>query len=516
MSVCQTFLRLSGGTALLLSVALAGCDTGPADPFAAAQEAFASGQPRTALDLVAQAISEDPGNPAVRMLAGDAAMALDNPDRAIAEFERVPEGDKLYSLARAKLAEAQVMGNYMEAARETLDNLSMDNPLAYTAKIAFHLASGEVVVAYDFLDTGLAQFPDDPRLVTIDAERLWARGKADATFARLAPVLEISPAVAQAHLFAGQLRLGMREGKKAQDHFQNVLSVRPMHQTAMLAMAAIARDAGNSQEAGNWINKANEAGPAHPIGLLFAAQMAYDAGDLLRAFELIEKAPTVFAKEPEFARLRGMIDAGRGQHAMAAVALGDYVEMSGGDPFARQVLATSLAEEEQFADAWDAIMPVIDHPQSDETILRLALALAEKTGNGDPAAIRAKLESRKQAPSIESDMREAAAAIRAGEWEQADRIYAPLVEGTGSTNPALLNNAAAVKTKLGEHSQAVELARRAIAQAPSSPEVQDTLGWALWKGGGDKSEARRLLRTAREGAPADREIAEHWAIANAD
>ncbi|MEM1052273.1 MAG: tetratricopeptide repeat protein [Pseudomonadota bacterium] len=515
MSARGTYLHLGMTTALVLSPLLVGCETGPSDPFAAAQEAFNSGQPRTALDLVGKAIDTDPTNPAVRMLAGDAAMALDNPDRAIAEFSRIPEGFEEYSLARAKLAEAQVMGSYMEAARETLDSLTMDNALGYTAKIAFHLAHGETTKGYDLLDQGLARFPDDPRLVTTDAERLWARGQAKATFERLKPVLELKPAVSQAHLFAGQLRLGLRDAEEAKSHFKQVLSVRPKHQTAMLAMAALARDAGNTQEAGNWINKANDAGPSHPVGLLFASQMAYDAGDLMQAFELIERAPPAFAREPEFARLRGMIDAGRNQHAMAALALGDYVDATGGDPFARQVLANSLAEQGKFAKAWDAIAPVVDHPQADDEALRLALAIAKKTSKGDVASLRAEIERREQAPAIDTEMRQAAAAIRASDWAKADRIYAPLIDGAGQAHPALLNNAAAVKTKLGEHNAAVALARRALAEAPGSPEIKDTLGWALWQRGGDAAEARRLLQQAREGAPANREIADHWAIINA-
>ncbi len=514
MTLRQTLLRFGSVTALLLSPIISGCDTSPGDPFTAAQEALASGQPRTALDLVGKAIDADPNDPAVRMLAGDAAMALDNPDRAIAEFQRVPETHTEYSLARAKLAEAQVMGNYMAAAGETVGSLTMNNALAYTATIAFHLANGKIEESYEVLDEGLAKFPDDPRLVTIDAERLWSEGKAEATFARIEPVLALQPVVSQAHLFAGQLRLGLRDVQDAKRHFEKVLSVRPMHQTAMLAMAAIARDGGDTQEAGNWINKANDAGPSHPIGLLFAAQMAFDAGDLLRAFELIESAPSDFAKQPEFTRLRGMIDAGREQHAMASLALSDYVEATGGDPFARQVLANSLAEQQQFDAAWEAIAPLVDHPQSDQKALILALALAEKSGKGDPATIRAKIDARSNAPSLDTEMREAAAAIRAGDWVTAERIYAPLFEGAGQSNPALLNNAAAVKTKLGKHDEAVALARRALAEAPTSPEIQDTLGWALWKSG-NKAEARNWLQKAWEGAPGNREIAEHWAIANA-
>ncbi|MEP3422927.1 MAG: tetratricopeptide repeat protein [Erythrobacter sp.] len=495
---------------------LAACDSGPSDPFAAAQTAFENSEPRTALDLIGQAIEADPENPAIRMMAGDIAMALGNSDRAIAEFDRVPETAPQYSLARAKLAEAQVMGNFLQAASETVDTLLMDNAMAYTASIGLKFSQGETDAGFELLDRGLATFPDDPRLVTIDAERLWAQGKAEETFARLQPVLEVRPAVPQAHLFAGQLRLGTRDAVQAQAHFQNVLTVHPNHQTAMLAMAAIARDRGDTQEAANWINKANEAGKPHPIGLLFAAQMAYDAGEITRAFELIEQAPPVFSSEPEFARLRGFIDAGRDQHAMAAMALGDYVKDTGGDPLARQVLADSLAQQGDFEGAWNAIEPVVDHPQMDGAGLLLALRLSEETGRGDSDQIRSLIQKRDGAPSIAAQMREAGAAIRSGDWAEADGIYAPLIDGAGRTDPALLNNAAAVKTKLNQHDAAVALARRALEEAPNSPEIMDTLAWALWEKGGAITEAREYSDQARQGAPSNREILEHWAIIHAD
>jgi len=500
----------------VFAAGLAGCDSGPSDPFAAAQQALANAEPRTAMDLIAQAIEADPNNANIRMVAGDIAVALGNSDRAIAEFERVPESAPNYSLARAKLAEAQIMGNYLQAGQDTVSTLSMDNAAAYSAAIGLKYAQGEAEAGFELLDQGLAAFPDDPRLITIDAERLWAQGKSDETFARLQPALDVRPAVPQAHLFAGQLRLGMRDAAQAQRHFENVLTMRPNHQTAMLAMAAIARDRGNTQEAANWINKANEAGQPHPIGLLFAAQMAYDAGDIGRAFELIEQAPPVFSSEPEFARLRGFIDAARDQHAMAAMALTDYIEDTGGDPLARQVLANSLIEQGQFDQGWAAIEPVIDHPQMNGAGLLLALRLSQETGKGDSEQIRRLIERRGTATSIAEQMREAGAAIRAGDWAEADRIYQPLIDGAGKSDPALLNNAAAVKTKLADHDAAVALARRAFAESPTSPEIMDTLAWAIWEKGGAVAEARSLSDKARQAAPTNREILEHWAIIHAD
>lgn len=501
---------------LALSPVLASCDSGPSDPIAAAQQAIADGEPRSALEYATFGLEKDPSNPALLLLAAEAAMAIGQPDRAITELEKVPESAEQYQQARARLAQAQIEGNYLQAAGQTLETLEPDTPLVHRVLVMFHLANGEVGTAFEKLDAGLSAFPDDPVLITYDADRIWTAGRIDDAQERLAPVLAITPTVYEAHLFAGKTRLALRDLDEAEGHFKKVLLVRPVDQTAMLAMAAIANDRGDREAANNWLNKIGESVEPSPAWALFEAQMAYEADDLDRAFGLIETVPPALASEPEFVRLRGLIDARRDQHAMAALSLGKYVDETGGDVLTRQLLARSLGEEGQYAEAWKAIAPTIDHPQMDLAGLALALQLAERSSKKDVSRVEALIKERQAAPVFNSQMVEAGKAIRAGEWAKADAIYAPLVAGEGKNDPALLNNAAAVKSKLGKQSEAVVLARRALAQAPSSPEIMDTLGWALWQQGESTAEARAMLTKARESAPGNREIAEHWAIAHAE
>ncbi|MEM1196466.1 MAG: tetratricopeptide repeat protein [Pseudomonadota bacterium] len=492
------------------------CDSAPADRFAAAQESMALGEPRTALEHINAALVERPDDAEVQTLAGDIAMAVGNADRAVTLFQSVVDGSPSNSLAKAKLAEANLMANYLGAAEQSVAALAYDVPLAFTVAIGLAMAQGDYQTAYTRLDEGLARFPQDPRLITIDAERLFASAQPEEARARLAPVLSAAPTVPQAHRLAGQMALAQREANAASEHFTALLKARPNDQTAMLAMAAIARDNGRDGEAANWINKANEAGEPHPIGLLFAAQIAYDAGEVERAFELIETVPPAIASEPSFERLRGFIDAARGQYGPAILPLQSYLDQASDDYLARRILAEAYAEQGELTNAWRTIEPVLRDPQADGGALVLALGLAEQTGRGDPAAIRALIEERKAAPRLAEELRAAGAAIRAGDWAKADAIYAPLVDGAGQTNAVLLNNAAAVKSKLGQHSQAIALARRALALAPQSPQILDTLGWALWQEGRNPKEARALLTRAIEAAPGNREIAEHWRRAHKD
>lgn len=499
---------------IALSLALAACDSAPADPLGAAEAAYAKGEMRTALEFIDLAVRERPDDAPARMLAGDIAMALGNADRAVSEFRRVVAGPAASSLARAKLVEAEVMANYLDAAGKSVAQLEYDVPLAYTAAIAYALAKGDGETASAKLAEGLGRFAQDPRLVTIDAERLFLAPDPEAAAGRLAPVLALQPAVPQAHTLAGRMALARRDAETAAKHFTTVLGVRPNDQTAMLAMAAIARDQGDETQAANWINKANDAGDPHPIGLLFAAQMAYDAGDIARAYELIEIVPPALASEPGFARLRGFIDAARGQYGNAIMPLKAYLAGASDDYVARRALAEAYAAEGELDNAWETIAPVLKDPQARPDALRLALGLSEKTGRGDPQAIRAALANRAGEADISGEMRAAGEAIRAGQWAKADAIYAPLIKGASADNAVLLNNAAAVKTALGQHEAAVALARRALVAAPESPQVLDTLGWALWREGKRKDEARALLTRAAQKAPDNREIAEHWAIAH--
>lgn len=502
--------------AFTLSLALSACDSAPADPFAAALTAFAEGNTRTAMEYVDLAAKENPDDPDIRLLAGDIAMALGNADRAVSEYKAVVQGPSSSSLAKAKLVEAEVMANYLGAAEASVAQLEYDVPLAFAGAIAFALAKGDTETASSRLAEGLERFPQDPRLLTIEAERLFDNADPETAQRTLAPVLEVQPLVPQAHMLAGRMALRRRDAEAARKHFNAALSVRPNDQTAMLAMAAIARDEGDQTQAANWINKANDAGAPHPVGLLFAAQMAYDAGDIPRAYELIEIVPPAMASEPGFARLRGFIDAARGQYGSAILPLKSYLDNASDDYMARRVLAEAYAAKGEDANAWETIAPALDDPRAQADALQLALSLSEKTGRGDPAAIRAALAKRTGSADLTAQLRAAGDAIRVGDWAKADAIFAPLVDGLGKRDAALLNNAAAVKSQLGQHAQAIALARRALTQAPRSPQVLDTLGWALWREGKSVDEARSLLTQAAELAPNNAEIAEHWAIAHKD
>ena len=78
-------------------------------------------------------------------------------------------------------------------------------------------------------------------------------------------------------------------------------------------------------------------------------------------------------------------------------------------------------------------------------------------------------------------------------WPQARLVLAGMLESQPD-NPLFLNNMAYVMQEMGEP-EAVEVARRALALAPQSPYVNDTLGWILVQNG-QAEEGLRYLREA--------------------
>ena len=76
-------------------------------------------------------------------------------------------------------------------------------------------------------------------------------------------------------------------------------------------------------------------------------------------------------------------------------------------------------------------------------------------------------------------------------------------------NAALLNNLAWSLIQLGDP-KAVEIAEKAYIDAPNSPNVMDTLGWAMVLTG-DAAKGTELLRAVSNMSPNDQEIRLHFA-----
>jgi len=100
--------------------------------------------------------------------------------------------------------------------------------------------------------------------------------------------------------------------------------------------------------------------------------------------------------------------------------------------------------------------------------------------------------------------------ISLGQYDDAIRESETLLK-KDADNPVLLNNLAWLYDQKNDE-RAVTIAERALAKAPKTPEIMDTVGWILTRKG-DAKRGVELLQRAHDAAPKQGDIAYHLAYA---
>lgn len=193
-------------------------------------------------------------------------------------------------------------------------------------------------------------------------------------------------------------------------------------------------------------------------------------------------------------------------------------------PFRQMVL--SRAEIEDPADP-ETLLPGLfgkrrlarvtaDLPGVSPKALALAVRSEALLARGDVAAARAALDGAIElAPRIGVwQFRMASLLEQAGDYDAAIARYRAVLEVQPDSVEALNNLAYALAVHRKNPKEALPLARRAVAGAPQSPVILDTLAWVEHLLGND-ADAVKLLALAVRGAPNHPEIRLHSAIVNA-
>jgi Flp pilus assembly protein TadD len=105
----------------------------------------------------------------------------------------------------------------------------------------------------------------------------------------------------------------------------------------------------------------------------------------------------------------------------------------------------------------------------------------------------------------------AEAQLATGDLAAARKSYEDLVN-VAPDDPVVWNNLAWLYQQAGDRRAAVH-GERALELAPDQPAVMDTLGWILLDEEGEVERAAELLEQAHRAAPANADIAYHYATA---
>ncbi len=492
-----------------MALALAACTTGPAGSLADAQAAVAEGDLKRAQLLVSGYLEEQPQDAAALELSGDVAMRMGNLDLAITQFKNLSAVPGKEQAGSDLLAEAFLANGNTRMAKRSLSDHGIETPRAYSVAVGVALIEGRSNQALETLQEGLERFDDSADLHALDAYLTLQAGDLDGAKAKLKTALGHDANLVDAQLLAGRIALLEQDLPTAKASFENVVAQEPNHQTALLALIAIARDTGDDANLKRLMAQAEQGGKVNPIAVYFAAQMAFENNEVKRAFELLQPIVGQSRTFPALDRLVGLVAARRGQTNEAIISLNRYFSGGGEDRVARLVLAAEQHRNKEHEAAWETVQPLLSDPKSGPQILQLGVSIASALNLKDADALKARIAGAGPDQKFLQAMGQAGAAIKADNWKRADAIYAELLASGHDKEVGLLNNAALAKLELGDGAAATALARKAAKLAPQDAVVLDTLGWVLFKTEGASEEARNLLAMAATKKPGDKTIAQH-------
>lgn len=510
-------MKLVNTAHIAIFLAVAACSVDSVSESDKAEAALKQGDIAAAQIHIRNAMQGGATNQAMVFLNARIALEAGNPELAKSEFRKLLSDPNYAQRVAPLLARALLMLGEGREALQVLGDGKPASDLAYASAVSAHLLEGQTDRASALLDEGLTAFPKSPDLLVLDGTRALQTGNRSRAEAQAARAVEIAPKDVNALLFSGRVAMLQRKYPEATRRFDAVLALRPQHQTALLGKAAIAYDQGKHAEAKSMLQNASDklGGGSRPINY-FLAQLAFDAGDYNKANDILQQMSDL-DDFPTAAMLAGLVAAERGQTEQAIDLLRRFISNGGEDGRARFTLASTLQKVGSSKEAWSVLQPLADAANANGATLQLATQLTQSLNLPSAATYQARAAALAQGDPLSREMLEADKAIRGGDWAGAERLYAGLLRRyPATTNVVLLNNAASVLIEQDRASEAIPLARRAIALAPKDPIVLDTLGWALFKSGGSPAEARSLVQQAAKIMPGNREISEHLlAIANA-
>jgi putative PEP-CTERM system TPR-repeat lipoprotein len=462
-----------------------------------AMDRLGMGQVDAAVKDLDAAIALDPGATDARIMRVLTFLQQRKLDDAAAGAEALkkdlpgnPIPDNLLggvNMARGNLAAAR--SNFNAALAAKSDFLPAMFNLA-----KLNIAEGKLEDAVASYEAALQKSPSNNEALLALADLARQRNKPDDVAAWLNRAKAANPDNVQARLGLVNFYLAQKKNDEALAEAKDFFAKVPGNPSAMDALGRAQIAAGDKTGALDTYRSLVAAAPRSPQPYERLAQVQLFNGDTEGALSTLRSGSIANPDTPGLVSALSELLRQSGQETEGLRALRDWQVRHPKLAVGSLMIGNYLSQQGKFKEAADAYSTAHRDEPSAATIVPLAMAkLSAKDGDGAIATLSDWLKANPDDSTARFAL--TSAQIKLGRNEAAIAQTEALLKEKPN-NPALLNNLAWLYG-LKDRAKGIEVAEKAFALAPNSPEVADTLGYLLIQNG-QASRGVTLLEKAYE------------------
>ncbi|KHK91257.1 tetratricopeptide repeat protein [Novosphingobium malaysiense] len=490
---------------IALALVLSGCGIDPQAQLQRAKDSFAAHDyTRAKVDLV-DLLQQDAGNWQARELLVRTYLDMGDGVAAQAALSKIDPAHrpKDHDLL---VGEAALLTKHPDEALEAVQKVT--GPAAERIRALAYLAKNDDAQAAAAFEQGMGAPAPGPRLLADYARFTLLQGDAAKARSLVDAALKASPKSLDALLVDGQTATAQGNLSRALKSYDAALSGYPGNLAAITGKAAVLGDLGRIDEMQKLLDNASGSSGNDATLTYLQARAAAARNDWDSARNILQADEENVRGRDDATILYAQVLDKLGQTEQARARLQPVLTRSPGNAVARRSLAAIQLKQNDAKGALDTLQPLVGKPTSLTTDTRLYARAARAAGlpDADNLARKAQFPTPQ---SLAAELANADTALRAGNWANASEAYKRILATTDGTNPLVLNNLAYCESQLGNKSDALEYALRALKYAPANASVMDTAGWLLIETGSDRDRGVNLLRKAAAKAPQNQTIRKH-------
>jgi tetratricopeptide (TPR) repeat protein len=462
-----------------------------ADNGQTAESAYAAGQFKEARIHLLSKLKADPSDKAAGIMLARTLLEMGDGLGAKARLETLVDDPKVGGEAKALMTHAMVSnGKHKDVIGATNDISGPHGAVLAWSRASSLFALDRADEAKQAIQQGLALQPGNVELMLLQASALLSEGNQQDAAAIAAKLTARDDPHPLALLFAGRITRLNGDELGARKLLERARQKRPEHPQILKVLGDSHRQTGDPDKARECYERALGLEMRNLETHVALAELEFFEGNNDRALKIVQANERGIQSIPEGLRLAGLLAEARGDHQSARAKLTRYLADHPAEPIATTALART----------YDAL----GEPG-------LALEARKKIEAFEAGAGKLREGIRNASVNERAKIDLAEKAIAGQRWQEADGHYAALLANPNMQNPVVFNNAAMVKSRLGQNANALILAEKAYSLAPNDAFVQDSLAWTLFENGKDTKRAANLMTSAYESHPDNFEISWHFA-----